>query len=93
MNDNAYKVELPRDYGVSTTFNVADLSPYYDEFQELPSLRANSFQEVGNVVAKPNNLVMDISLVQDVASCIGAMHSIHGQQDIQSLEFLVVLIN
>ena len=69
------------------------LSPYYDEFEELPSLRANSFQEGGNVVAKPNNLVMDVSLVQDVASCIDAMRSIYVQQDIQSFEFLVVLIN
>ena len=45
------------------------------------------------VVAKPNNLVMDVSLVQDVASCIDAMRSIYVQQDIQSFEFLVVLIN
>ncbi|GKA83658.1 RNA-directed DNA polymerase [Tanacetum coccineum] len=28
INDNAYKVELPGHYGVSSTFNVADLSPY-----------------------------------------------------------------
>ena len=28
INDNAYKVELPGDYGVSATFNVAHLRPY-----------------------------------------------------------------
>ena len=28
INDNAYKVDLPGQYNVSATFNVADLSPY-----------------------------------------------------------------
>ena len=28
INDNAYKLELPGDYGVLATFNVVDLSPY-----------------------------------------------------------------
>ena len=42
IGPNAYKIDLPGDYGVSATFNVADLSPYYDEHEELSSLRSNS---------------------------------------------------
>ena len=44
IGPNAYKVDLPGDYGVSATFNVADLSPYYDPNDDLPSLRSNSHQ-------------------------------------------------
>ena len=31
INDNAYKLDLPGHYGVSATFNVADLAPYVDD--------------------------------------------------------------
>jgi len=41
IDDNASKVDLPGDYGVSATFNVADLSPYLDD-NYLDDLRANS---------------------------------------------------
>jgi len=41
LNDNTYKVNLPRDYGVLATFDVADLSPYLDD-DHLVNLRANS---------------------------------------------------
>ena len=44
IGPNAYKLNLPGDYGVSTTFNVADLGPYFDEEEEMPSLRSNSNQ-------------------------------------------------
>ncbi|GKV27101.1 hypothetical protein SLEP1_g36308 [Rubroshorea leprosula] len=33
INDNAYKIKLPGDYGVSATFNIADLSPYYEDHE------------------------------------------------------------
>ena len=31
VSDNAYKRDLPREYGVSCTFNVADLKPYFED--------------------------------------------------------------
>jgi len=31
INNNAYKVDLPGDYGVSATFDVADLQAYYED--------------------------------------------------------------
>ncbi|KAI0520503.1 hypothetical protein KFK09_007979 [Dendrobium nobile] len=31
INDNAYQLDLPGDYQVSATFNVVDLSPFYEE--------------------------------------------------------------
>ena len=44
VNDNAYKVNFPIDYGVSATFNVVDLSPYLED-DHLSNLRANSPQQ------------------------------------------------
>ena len=48
INDNAYKVDLPGEYGVSASFNVADLSPF-DVGDDFDS-RTNPFQEEGNVM-------------------------------------------
>lgn len=52
INDNAYKVELPGDYGVSATFNVSDLSPYQED-EPLDS-RASPFQPGENDANEPN---------------------------------------
>jgi hypothetical protein len=37
INDNAYKLELPPEFGVSATFNISDLKPYLGEEDELES--------------------------------------------------------
>jgi hypothetical protein len=44
INDNAYKHELPADFGVSPTFNIADLKPYLGEEDKLES-RTTQMQE------------------------------------------------
>ena len=44
INNNAYKINLPKEYGVSTSFNVADLSPYLED-DTLENLRANFTQQ------------------------------------------------
>jgi hypothetical protein len=44
INDNAYKLELPPEFGVSPTFNISDLRPYFGEEDEMPS-RTTLMQE------------------------------------------------
>jgi hypothetical protein len=44
INDNAYILDLPAKFGVSTSFNVADLKLHAGADAELPS-RATSVQE------------------------------------------------
>jgi hypothetical protein len=41
INDNAYKIDLSEDYGVSSTFNVSDLSSYFGPLES----RTTPFQE------------------------------------------------
>jgi hypothetical protein len=39
INDNAYKLDLPGEYGISASFNVANLSPFNvgDDLRTNPS--------------------------------------------------------
>jgi hypothetical protein len=41
INDNAYKLELPPEFGVSSSFNISDLRPYLREEDEMPSRTAS----------------------------------------------------
>ena len=47
INDNAYKLALPPDFGVSPTFNISNLHPYLGEEDEMP-LRMTPIQEGEN---------------------------------------------
>jgi len=44
INDNAYGVDLPSNYRVSATFNVADLKAYQEDYY-LANLRIKSSQQ------------------------------------------------
>jgi hypothetical protein len=44
INDNAYKLELLPEFGVSFSFNISDLRPYFGKEDEMPS-RTTSMQE------------------------------------------------
>ncbi|RDY05036.1 hypothetical protein CR513_11154, partial [Mucuna pruriens] len=48
VNDNAYILDKPQEYGGSTTFNIAYLSSFISSMDN-PNLRANFFQD-----GKPN---------------------------------------
>jgi hypothetical protein len=55
INDNASKIDLPGEYGVSATFNVADLTMFDTDFDS----RSNPFEERGDDVDQPRNTSKD----------------------------------
>nr|GEZ97582.1 reverse transcriptase domain-containing protein [Tanacetum cinerariifolium] len=68
INDNAYKIELPGHYNVSTTFNVADLSPYKGDSDDEPNSGSSLFQEGENDADTVNERV-------NVTNTLGAYFS------------------
>ena len=55
INDNAYKIDLPGEYSVSATFNVADLTLFDTDFDS----RLNPFEERGDDADQPRNTSKD----------------------------------
>jgi hypothetical protein len=55
INDSAYKIDLSGEYGVSATFNVADLMLFDTDFDS----RSNPFEERGDDVDQPRNTSKD----------------------------------
>jgi len=47
INNNAYMIELPKDYGVNPVFNACDLTPYAR--LNTKDLRKDCFQEKGMI--------------------------------------------
>jgi hypothetical protein len=56
INDNAYKVDLPGEYGVNVTFNVSDLSL----FDVSDDSRLNSFEERGDDAIQPSKDPLEV---------------------------------
>jgi len=80
VNPDAYKVNFLREHGVSATFNVTNLRPYFDEEHELPSLRVNSFQAKGdNGDQEPMSLMSKEAqkLCQEVKIIQEILHNLH----------------
>ena len=107
INDNAYKLELPADFGVSPTFNIIDLKPYLGEDDELPS-RTTSVQEVEDDEDIPTNVtptsppathIGPISrararqLNYQVLSFLGNPSNVHEHMMLPKLDTFVLLMN
>ncbi|PKI52595.1 hypothetical protein CRG98_027023 [Punica granatum] len=75
INENTYKIELRDDYNVSATFNVSDLSLYFEDEEDL-DLRANRFKPSGGDVrqnaiqdeAKSNSGLITRSMAKKLAA-------------------------
>ncbi|XP_052728498.1 uncharacterized protein LOC128195296 [Vigna angularis] len=59
INNNAYQIDLPPEYGVHATFNVSDLKPfagYASENEDPMDLRANPCQDGGDDTRRPSTI-------------------------------------
>jgi hypothetical protein len=59
INDDTYKVDLPSEYGVSASFNVANLSL----FDVGDDSRSNPFEERGDYAIQTPNDQLEFRLV------------------------------
>ncbi len=79
IGDNAYKIDLPGDYGVSVTFNVSDLSPFEFDAGSLDS-RMSPFEEGGTNEETPHTPPQLQGKLVDIEDPVGSKSSLdsHG---------------
>jgi hypothetical protein len=56
INDNAYKMDLPGEYGVSDTFNISNLSL----FDVVDDSRSNPFEEKRDDAIQPSKDPLEV---------------------------------
>jgi hypothetical protein len=74
INDNAYKLELPPEFGVSPNFNISDLRPYMGEEDEMPP-RMMSMQEEEEV----EDIITSVTIIPSV-EILGSITRSRAQQ-------------
>ena len=70
-------MDLPGEFGVSATFNLANLSPYFNEHEEIPSLRSNSNQAGDNDGDHQDNESNTTEKVKEVQRSVKESKEIH----------------
>ena len=87
INDNAYKLYLPGEYGAHATFNVVDLSPFYAD-DEI-DLGTNRLQEKGTDKGAPRALGYQ---EQDIRVPSGPITRARAKKMHESLQALVCAV-
>jgi hypothetical protein len=84
INDNAYKLELPPEFGVSPTFNILDLKPYLGKEDELES-RMTPIQEgeddedisplhtMQGLITRAHARHLDLQVHSNLVNCFSAL--------------------
>ena len=91
INDNAYKIDLPCEHGVTNTVNVSDLSPF-DVGDEDFNSRSNSLKEEGDDENQTRN--EDIEAIQGLGRPMTRAHSYKAKEILnQMVSILIEAIN